>query len=672
MSIRSITSTTLACLVVAACGGGGDAIPGDLMEDAAASDAVVDESGCETGRLGCECFPNHTCFPGLLCLGSICSVAPQDTEEADPPGPDVTDASDEGGEAPGDVAPGDTVPEEGVDPCAATCAGHCGAFGGCECGGCPEGKKCEGGLCIEDCTVAKDPPDDTFTDSNCDGIDGVIAKAVFVAPPQHGGDDFNPGTPDLPKATIQAAIDTAKTAGSGKDYVLVSAATYTGAITMADGVSIHGGYHKPMGWKRSTEYVATILVDASDANGDRVGVTAHGITKDTRLDRVTIQIADNTSPGGTSYGIHVADAAGMVIKHVAIVVGKAGDGAPGAKAGENATVSGIQGGWGTHACENNHQDSRCDSCGLPPAGSGAAATTCAIGGASGAGGSGGVGGKYYLDAGIDGGDGQGAGGVGGAGGTGGAGSTYAGGNTCNYAQAGAKGPDGSTGLDGTAGPEFGKLADGYYRRADAGPTGDGASGSGGGGGGGGFGCQWKEGTVFTYTCDVSGGGGGGGGSGGCAGGKGESGMGGGGAFGVLFVDTYPELTDLTTSVAGGGKGGDGTAGGAGKPGGPGGSGGDYYSSSIDCSHAGDGGDGGAGGRGGHGGGGGGGPAWCYYFFTPTTTPDTGIVKDAGCTGASGTGAPLAGKGGSSSANPGADGTAGTMTFCGTECAAQSP
>src|SRR3954471_5668275 len=53
---------------------------------------------------------------------------------------------------------------------------------------------------------AVDAPDLGFVDSNCDGIDGDAAGAVWVSPT---GDDAAAGTLRAPLATIQAAVDKA-------------------------------------------------------------------------------------------------------------------------------------------------------------------------------------------------------------------------------------------------------------------------------------------------------------------------------------------------------------------------------------------------------------------------------------------------------------------------------
>lgn len=47
-----------------------------------------------------------------------------------------------------------------------------------------------------------DVPDAAYLDTNGDGIDGDVAKAIFVAPPPLGN-DANPGTMDQPVSSIE-------------------------------------------------------------------------------------------------------------------------------------------------------------------------------------------------------------------------------------------------------------------------------------------------------------------------------------------------------------------------------------------------------------------------------------------------------------------------------------
>src|SRR3954471_6259240 len=64
---------------------------------------------------------------------------------------------------------------------------------------------------------AVDKPDLNFEDTNCDGIDGDLSKAVFVA---LSGDDNAPGTLTNPKRTINAAITAANAANPKKDVYI--------------------------------------------------------------------------------------------------------------------------------------------------------------------------------------------------------------------------------------------------------------------------------------------------------------------------------------------------------------------------------------------------------------------------------------------------------------------
>lgn len=647
----------------------------------------LDSGFCQEGTANCTCFPNQTCFPGLKCHGGICLIVTGDPGPGDPgfdlpdvsepmdagdiqDPPDGTDLPVDAPEIPMDTPdPGPT--DLGLDEkCQAACEFHCGAYQGCTCGGCLPGFECEAHICVPDCSAVEDEPDDNFIDANCDGIDGTVASSVFVAPLQHGGDDFNPGTMDLPKETIQAAIDAAAEAPD-KNAVLVSAGTYPGALTLPDGVSLHGGYHKPVGWQRSTDYVVTVVVDESNANGDRIGIHAEGIQSwppNPTIDRLVLEMTDNPSPGGSSYGLYLRDADKLEVRNLVIKMGKAGNGQNGAGLGHGATGQGTNGTNGGSGCEHDNNDDDCGFCSQPYVGKkGTAPASCKYGekpGDGGAGGEPGLG-DYYYDALSKGDDGDPGNGINNAptlGGKGGAGADYYG----EDGKFGENGADGAPGTDGSGGPGFGTFKDFFYHPASGGtdvaPT-NGKPGTGaGGGGGGGGGERYYDEFLHKYYCDTFGGSGGGGGAGSCPGERGASGKGGGAVFGILFVDTYPKVHDVSVINATGGKGGSGQNGGSGKPGGGGGWGGsEKYSNHIPSGAGEHGGQGGDGGRGGHGGGGGGGPSFCFYFYSPTTTTDTSKLQDFTCEGTVG------GDGGGSSGNPGVTGLTGEVDACDAAC-----
>src|SRR4051794_28958137 len=83
---------------------------------------------------------------------------------------------------------------------------------------------------------AADKPDLAFEDTNCDGIDGDSAAAVFVAT---GGPDAATGSKANPLQTINAGI--AKATAEGKD-VYVAGGTYNQILDLADNVGVYGGY----------------------------------------------------------------------------------------------------------------------------------------------------------------------------------------------------------------------------------------------------------------------------------------------------------------------------------------------------------------------------------------------------------------------------------------------
>jgi hypothetical protein len=75
-------------------------------------------------------------------------------------------------------------------------------------------------------------------DSNCDGIDGDKAAALFVAP---GGNDRNNGSYGSPKASVSAAVTAGLAAG---EDVYVAAGTYNEKVAFLGGtgnIGVYGG-----------------------------------------------------------------------------------------------------------------------------------------------------------------------------------------------------------------------------------------------------------------------------------------------------------------------------------------------------------------------------------------------------------------------------------------------
>ena len=99
----------------------------------------------------------------------------------------------------------------------------------------------------------KDVPDLKFADTNCDGIDGVAKRAVFVAPT---GSDAAPGTRARPLRSLQAAVALAARKRQSV-YAMVGRYEVGSGLALADHVSIYGGYSAR--WKRSATQRVVIV-----------------------------------------------------------------------------------------------------------------------------------------------------------------------------------------------------------------------------------------------------------------------------------------------------------------------------------------------------------------------------------------------------------------------------
>ncbi len=477
----------------------------------------------------------------------------------------------------------------------------------CGLGICQRQSTCVNGQesCVPGTPQPTDDPDDAFQDTNCDGIDGDEAQAIFVAT---NGSDGNPGTKDRPKRTIQAAIDAA--ASQGKD-VYVSEGTYSESLTLKSGVSIYGGYSRQNGWARSDAYHVVIM-------GGTTAVFCNG-QSNIVLDHLRVYAANATAAGSSSYAVRLVSCQNVTIRKSLL---QADDGGPGA-AGSNgsAGAAGSPGGDGAPGCEDS--SGWCDTCNRPPGGTGGHGCGGNNGGTGGTAGHGGGNGGT-------GGSGIGPGGAGGAGGSCDRDWNGSCGIGCWNGSPGSPGGNGANGTDGAGGQAFNTASTSFYVASNGSSGTNGQAGGGGGGGGGGHGGD--------DDCDSYGSAGGGGGGGGCGGTAGSGGGGGGGSFGLwASSSSNVRVLDCSIVTGDGGSGGSGGSGGAGGAGGPAGSGGGYGGNGEqdDGGCGADGGPGGRGGRGGHGGGGGGGPSVGIVFRLCSSCSQSGNAFTLGSAGSGG-------------------------------------
>ena len=125
------------------------------------------------------------------------------------------------------------------------------------------------------------------------------------------GSDANPGSLALPKSTIQAGITAADNAFTTGD-VKVALGTYTESVTLADGISLLGGYVAGFASRDAATNVTVINSNASAST-----ITASSITTaNTLLDGFTINGSSGvTSTSAITYSGSSVDAAGLTISN---------------------------------------------------------------------------------------------------------------------------------------------------------------------------------------------------------------------------------------------------------------------------------------------------------------------------------------------------------------------
>lgn len=441
-------------------------------------------------------------------------------------------------------------------PCAAPSGGSATCVNGA-CGmACPAGQTVCNGACVS----AGDP-----TENAC-----LVNESFAVFVSASRGSATGDGSRAKPFASVQAGINAAKGAHKA---VIACAEAYNESLTLADGVSLWGGFSCTGGSWATTS--ARALVNASNT---RFGVVAVSIVTSTRVDSFQFVTPDATSDA-SSIGMTAINASGLWLTNCRVHAGSAMNGVDAIAGSSLVQTGGINGNasgnGGTSACTYPNGSPVPSSLNGGNGGEGGAAGTrtrdcgegpppkpCAPGkicpppsncvwdieppgdGSPGGGSLGGAGGVY-------GGAGAGAGGA------------------------------GANGTDGASGGAIGTFSQsaGYIASNGGGSATAGLPGSGGGGAAGNPATTTRAGSTGM-----------GGGAGGCPGLQATTATAGGASIAVLAFNSALRIDRSQIESSRGGNGGKGAFGGAGTPGGTG--------AAV----------GGAGGRGGNGGSGGGGPS----------------------------------------------------------------
>jgi hypothetical protein len=531
-----------------------------------------------------------------------------------------------------------------------------------------DGNPANGCECSWDAAV--DLPGDG-SDTNCDGIDGEIDNAIFVA---KNGSDSNQGTKNAPMLSIGAAV--IKADQTNKRDVLVATGVYNESISMEEGVSIYGGYSGDFGVWNTTIYETVLFGNSNDplSPGALNAIAINGAPTVFAGFRVIGE--NNNATGGSSYAIYVrASGTALTIRDNKVVGGNGGKGSSG--------TDGNVGGPGSNGAVGvNSEDIGTQNCNSTYWNYGGSKGSKMCGAASVNGGRGGHSRcpQYSPPDENDnenGQDGQNNTGFSGQGGSKGFDMEHEIGScgTCKTppndlpwdAEDGTDGQDGVYGSSGGGASDGNGIVatDGLWWGLNGSVGAAGNPGGGGGGGGAGSGVHIKSCSSSSVGGDDLGGTGGGGGSGGCGGTGGQGGTGGGGSFGIFIYwpntpGSIPNITGNSVEMGFAGDGGDGGNGGTGGLGGDGQNGGAEGAQGSNYWCARKGGRGGQGGDGGHGGGGGGGAGGVAagIYVHGQGGQDIGSYTSTNNFITSGSGGD-GGSGGSSLGNPGSGGVDGT-------------
>lgn len=170
-----------------------------------------------------------------------------------------------------------------------------------------------------------DIEDPRLRDTSCDGIDGDLARAVFVTV---GGLPGAPGTPTQPTNDLQRAIALAN--DTGRD-VYIGAGIYpiSQPIVLRNGTSLYGGF-TDLTWttRDASPNATTIRHDGTTVSRSAVAFRMENITDRTELQRILIEVREPDAPGSSAVGIRCIACPGLVLDHVTLNIagGTAGSG----------------------------------------------------------------------------------------------------------------------------------------------------------------------------------------------------------------------------------------------------------------------------------------------------------------------------------------------------------
>ncbi len=146
---------------------------------------------------------------------------------------------------------------------------------------------------------AADPLDASGVDSNCDGVDGVLADTVFVDS-TGGADNGSCGPLGSPCATIDQGVTNAN--ATNKGVVQVSSGSYSG-FTLTGDLTVRGGYESDFSGRLGTTAVT----------GNGTGVLANGTIGAATLADLNINSGSPSGAGASAYGVRAVSGSTLEI-----------------------------------------------------------------------------------------------------------------------------------------------------------------------------------------------------------------------------------------------------------------------------------------------------------------------------------------------------------------------
>ncbi|MBU6216844.1 MAG: PKD domain-containing protein, partial [Acidobacteria bacterium] len=184
---------------------------------------------------------------------------------------------------------------------------------------------------------APDALDPAGLDTNCDGIDGVVASTVFVRAAD-GVDGGSCGTAVTPCATISEGV--ARAVAQGRTTVIVAGGTYS-RFNLAGGLVVAGGYGQNFQRGASAAAPTTVTVNGGldPVTSLWSSVAASGVSTTATVQDLTVQ--GGNAGAQATHGVVVTGSSSVAIRNVT-VNGGTGTGATGVlvRSSSTATISG--------------------------------------------------------------------------------------------------------------------------------------------------------------------------------------------------------------------------------------------------------------------------------------------------------------------------------------------